>query len=291
MIGFRKSGIGSRLHRTVRGVVLTAAGTFTAVAMTAEAPAQQAATDLSAIVMAEGVDPARSALLVVRLEDGAEWASGGARVDQRLEPASTSKIPHTLIALETGLVDGPETSFAWDGVERSIAAWNQDQTMATAYARSAVWVYQQITSSLGRATMADWLERFDYGNHDVGGAADLTTYWLAGPLAISVREQTDFLARLARQDLPLSEQTYAAAAQIMRADGGDGWTLYAKTGWRSDGELMDIGWHVGWLESTVRGEAETYVFAFNMDMADPEHDLRRRSGTARAALTAIGALP
>ena len=291
MIGFRKSGIGSRLHRTVRGVVLTAAGTFAAVAMTAEASAQQPATDLSAIVMAEGVDPARSALLIVRLQDGAQWASGGARISERFEPASTSKIPHTLIALETGLVDGPETAFAWDGVERSIAAWNQDQTMATAYARSAVWVYQQITASLGRATMAERLERFDYGNHEVGGDADLTTYWLAGPLAISVREQTGFLARLAQQELPLSEQTYAAAATIMQADAGEGWTLYAKTGWRSDGERMDIGWYVGWLETTVRGEVETYVFAFNMDMPDPEHDLPGRIGAVRAALTAIGGLP
>ena len=271
--------------------ILFAAFLLTACQTAIDASPPETPTDLSALVAGEGADVSRSALLIVRLEDGARWASGGARIDERFQPASTSKIPHTLIALETGLVHGPDTPFAWDGVDRSIAAWNQDQTMATAFARSAVWVYQEIASRLGRETMSDWLTRFDYGNQDVGGEADLTTYWLRGPLAISAREQTDFLERLVRRDLPLSDRTYAIGEAIMRTDAGDGWTLYAKTGWRHDGVTVDIGWYVGWLETTVQGRAQTYVFAFNLDMLDPQQDRGRRAGTVRAALTEIGALP
>jgi hypothetical protein len=37
-----------------------------------------------------GVDPSRSAMLIVRLEDGATWSSGADRVDQRFVAASTS---------------------------------------------------------------------------------------------------------------------------------------------------------------------------------------------------------
>ena len=37
--------------------------------------------------------------------------------------------------------------------------------------------------------------------------------------------------------------------------------------------------------------AGTYVFAFNLDMPDPEHDRALRIATVRAALREIGALP
>lgn len=290
---------GARLRRAVRVVLVLAAGSVAALPSSASGDAETSAlgamTDLSEVVAARGVDTARAALLIVRLEDGARWGSGGARIDERFAPASTSKIPHTLIALETGLADGADTPFAWDGVERGIRSWNQDQTLATAFRRSAVWVYQEITTRLGGAAMADWLARFGYGNQDVGAEDDLTTYWLRGPLAISAREQTAFLERLVRRELPLSDRTYAIAEEIMRADTGDGWSLYGKTGWRRDGVNTDLGWYVGWLETTAGvagdGRAETYVFAFNMDMPDPEHDRVLRIGTVRAALTAIGALP
>lgn len=255
------------------------------------AMAQATDLDLSGIVAENGVDVSRSALIVRHLQDGTEWTAGGVRLDDRFSPASSSKIPHTLIALETGLATGADTAFVWDGIDRHFASWNQDQTLASAYARSAVWVYQQITTELGGDTMSDWLSRFGYGNHNVGGEDDLTTYWLRGPLAISAREQTDFLERLATQRLPLSDRTYEIAETIMRVDGDDDWTLYAKTGWRHDDVNIDIGWYVGWLETTVSGEAETYVFAFNMDMPNPAEDLDRRIDTVLAVLSEIGALP
>ena len=291
--------VGSQLRRAVRVVLALAAVGVAALPSSAGGDAGTSApgamTDLSDVVTARGVDASRAALLIVRLEDGAEWGAGGARIDERFAPASTSKIPHTLIALETGLTYSAETPFQWDGVDRGIRSWNQDQTLATAFRRSAVWVYQQVTSRLGRVAMANWLAQLDYGNHDVGDDDDLTTYWLRGPLAISAREQTDFLERLVRRELPLSDRTYTIAEEIMRADAGDGWSLYGKTGWRRDGVNTDLGWYVGWLETTAgeagEGPAETYVFAFNMDMLDPEHDRVLRIGTVRAALTAIGALP
>jgi len=53
-------------------------------------------------------------------------------------PASTFKIANSLIALETGVVSDPDKDvFKWDGVTRSIEAWNKDHTMRTAIAASA----------------------------------------------------------------------------------------------------------------------------------------------------------
>ena len=279
----------SRLGRTARNALAAAVVLLLPTGAAALEPPQ--VFDLTEFVAGRGVDPARSALLIVRLEDAAQWSSGGARIDQRFEPASTSKIPHTLIALETGAVEGPEVPFAWDGADRGIRSWNRDQTLATAYTNSVVWVYQRIVGGLGGPTMADWLARLDYGNADIGGPDDLTTYWLRGPLAISVREQTLFLDRLVHRSLPFSDRTYDLGLEVMRADAGDGWTLYAKSGWRSDGVRVDLGWYVGWLETTAPGMAGTYVFAFNLDMPDPEHDRALRIATVRAALRAIGALP
>ena len=246
--------------------------------------------DLSAIVSAEGVDPGTSALLIVRLEDSEEWTSGGSRIDTQFSPASTSKIPHTLIALETGYARGPEASFKWDGKKRFYDPWNQDQTLSTAYAYSAVWVYQKITRDLGYETMSDWIRRLEYGNRNIGTVDDLTTYWLRGPLEISAREQIQFISKLANDTLPLRPDTLLVGKQIMVADKGDDWTLYAKTGWRSDGINTDIGWYVGWLQKLEEGQQHTYAFAFNMDMPEAS-DLAKRKTVVRSAFATLGLIP
>jgi beta-lactamase class D len=134
--------------------------------------------------------------------------------------------------------------------------------------------------------MGTWLERFDYGNHDVGGPENLTTYWLDGPLMISAREQVAFLTKLAKNDLPLRPATLADGRRIMRADGGDGWTLYAKTGWGRQPDAADVGWYVGWVE---REPGPDWIFALNLDMPD-EATREKRIPLARAVLAELGAI-
>ena len=248
---------------------------------------QEIQADLSGVVKSEGVDPENAALLIVRLEDGAEWTSGAARIETPYPPASTSKIPHTLIALETGYADGPNTVFKWDGTKRFFEAWNQDQTLSSAFKYSTVWVYQQITRELGYDTMSEWMSRLGYGNSDIGTPDDLTTYWLVGPLETSARNQVEFLSKLASETLPFTADTYLMGKQIMQADQGDDWTLFAKSGWRMDRENTDIGWYVGWVDHIEEGQEHTYVFAFNMDMAEAS-DRARRQAVVRSALTYLG---
>ena len=253
-------------------------------------PAQGADFSLESSVEAAGVDPVRAALVVTRLEDGRTWTSGGDRIDQRFVAASTSKIPHTLIAIETGAVSGPDEWFEWDGQKRFLPAWNRSQTLADAFRNSTVWIYQIITPRIGSVALHDWLARFGYGNADTGGPDAVTTYWLKGPLQISAAEQAAFLTRLVQRELPLSERTYDLAIPVMLADEGETWRLYAKSGWYSSDSDQDIGWYVGWLEQPGGAAPGTYVFAFNMDVDTPETDILKRPAAVRQALADIGAL-
>ena len=120
-------------------------------------------------LIAEGVSPSKAAVLIVRLEDGQRWQSGGSRLEQRFVAASTSKIPHTLIALETGVVRSADQTFKWDGQQRFLDSWNEDQTFADAFQRSTVWIYQTITTRIGSAPLSQWLGAFAYGNAATGG--------------------------------------------------------------------------------------------------------------------------
>jgi len=237
--------------------------------------------DFGTILTEQNIDPARAAILIVNPDTGQSWSHGGERIDERFVAASTSKIPHSLIALEEGYVAGPDTLFKWDGVKRWVEGWNQDQTMARAYARSAVWVFQDITQTLGFEKMAAGLEMFNYGNKAIGTPDEITTYWLEGPLKISAREQVTFLTKLRAESFPLKAATYKIGKEIMASGRDDG--RFAKTGWYYSDEHQDIGWYVGW-QATPDG---TYIFAFNMDMDDRANDPPKRVQVVEAALAAI----
>jgi beta-lactamase class D len=268
------------------GLVLALTACLLAACMTLTRP-----PPLSASVAAAGVDPDTSTLVVYRLEDERTWISNPDRAKERFAPASTSKIPHTLIALETGAVSGPDEVFEWDGIKRFADSWNETQDFASAYKRSTVWIYQAVTPRIGSAALHEWLAAFDYGNAETGALEDVSQYWLRGPLAISAEEQAAFLARLAHRTLPLSARTYQRAVPMMVADSGPGWTLYGKTGWKSVEGETDIGWFVGWLEQTGGDAPGTYAFAFNMNMTDPQIDAQKRKAVVLGALSDIGALP
>ena len=263
---------------------------FAVVLSACQSPVVSATGNLDHILENQALSPDVAALVIYRLEDERVWTSSGDRPAERFVAASTSKIPHTLIALETGAVSGPDELFEWDGEVRFVPGWNESQDFATAFRRSTVWIYQTITPRIGSATLGDWLAKFDFGNANTGGADDIQTYWLKGPLEISAHEQIGFLAKLAARTLPLSAETYTQALPIMLEKSGEGWTLYGKTGWKSVKGETDIGWYVGWLEQTAGEAPGTYAFALNMNMRGDNPPLQKRRAAVHEALIAIGAL-
>ena len=239
---------------------------------------------------AEGIDPSKSALVILRLEDEHVWSSGGARIHERFTPASTSKIPHTLLAYETGAVKGPGERFTWDAQKRFVDSWNEDQDFAAAFQRSTVWIYQIVVPRIGAERLTAAFEAFGYGNADIGGPELISRYWLEGPLAISAAEQAAFLSRLARRTLPLSARTFELGVPMMEAGRGEGWVMYAKSGWKSVPGETDLGWYAGWIEQTGGPAPGTYVFVLNMDMDGTMEDASRRRPAVRRGLEMIGAL-
>ena len=83
------------------------------------------------------------------------YSSAPMRIYDRFLPASTFKILHSLIALETGVVSDETHVIPWDRTERDVAAWNRDMNMQEAIACSAVWFYQELARRLGRERMED----------------------------------------------------------------------------------------------------------------------------------------
>ncbi|MFP2906576.1 penicillin-binding transpeptidase domain-containing protein [Pyxidicoccus sp. 3LFB2] len=146
--------------------------------------------------------------LLMDLETGTVTRNDAAKCAKRLVPASSFKVPHALIALETGVVSSTTEVRKWDGTKHAVQMWNQDQSLDTAMRRSALWFFQGTAKQIGRKRMEEWLKRFDYGNADASG--DITRFWLGGPLRVSPDEQLAFLARMYRGELPVSAKTLEA---------------------------------------------------------------------------------
>jgi len=190
------------------------------------------------------------------------------RAETGFLPASTFKIPNSLIALETGVAaDADRTVFPWDQVVRDIDAWNRDHTLRSAFKASAVPVYQDIARKIGSERMQDYVGKFDYGNRDISGAID--SFWLEGKLRISAMQQVAFLHKLYRRELPVSARSQQIVRDIMFLEEIEFGELRGKTGavgiTTARGSKATMGWLVGWLE---RAGQPPLIFAMNIDVRE-----------------------
>lgn len=175
-------------------------------------------------------------------------------------PASTFKIPHSMVALEAGVVEGPDTILPWDRQDYSVVDWNQDLRFREAFRLSCLPCYRAIARRVGQAAEQDWVNRLDYGNRDSSGGVDM--FWVRGGLRITPLQQIDFLRRFDGNRLPISERTADLVRDIMTLDVTEDYVLRAKTGSAMPpDEPHEAGWFVGWLE---RGERRIF-FALLID--------------------------
>lgn len=208
-----------------------------------------------------------------------------ARCNTRFTPASTFKIPNSIIGLETGVIADENFVIPWDGVKRWNEDWNRDLDMKTAIKVSAVPYYQELARRVGNIRMAELVGKLNYGNKDI---SPIDSFWLNGSMRISQFEQIDFLKRLYKNELPVSQRSMDITKQIILNEDTLGYKLRAKTGW-GDQDNKNIGWWVGWVETTV----DVYFFATNIEAGDPAGDkfLEARKMITRKILTELGALP
>jgi beta-lactamase class D len=188
------------------------------------------------------------------------WVHNLARARKGFLPASTFKIPNSLIALQLGAVEDVAEVLPWDGTTRSRKSLNRDHDMRSAIRYSVVWFYQEMARRIGFDRMTLWLAQLNYGNQDVSAGID--QFWLSGEFRISALEQTEFLRELAAHRLPFEAGIMDQVHDILLVDQGPGYRMFAKTGWAVAPD-PDIGWYVGWVDS----QAGRHVFVANLDIA------------------------
>ena len=218
------------------------------------------------------------------LQTGRLLISDPQRGEQRFIPASTFKMLNALIALQAGVVSGPDEVFKWDGQPSFIKSWERDLTLTEAMRESAVPIYQEVARRIGQQRMQQFVNATDFGNNNIGQAID--RFWLDGPLAISAIEEARFTARLAQGQLPFDQAVQAKVRAMLPSEKTADYHLFGKTGWAKDQQPM-IGWYSGWVE---RADGERFAFSLNMDIASSA-ELGKRQALAKAALVALQIIP
>lgn len=170
-------------------------------------------------------------------------------------PASTFKIPNTLIILEEGLIKDKLELIKWDGKDREYAPWNKDQTLKSAFQYSCVWCYQLFSKIIGDKKYQTYLHQFDYGNRLTG--SDISRFWLDGALRISVKEQIKFLRKVHSENLPVQKIHIKTLKSIMLSEENENYKIWSKTGWSGKD-----GWYVGYLVI----DNKTWFFANHIEI-------------------------
>lgn len=184
--------------------------------------------------------------------------------DQRFSPASTFKVPLSLIGYDAGILIDEHTP-AWDYKPEFNAVKRDQKTVdPTIWEKDSVlWFSREITRRLGSERFAGYVSKFDYGNTDVSGNAgkndSLTRSWVNSSLKISPVEQVNFLRRLLDRNPPVSDKAFAMTKAILPTFQAGGWTVQGKTGstrLRNDADKVrddrSLGWFVGWAQKDGR---------------------------------------
>ena len=210
------------------------------------------------------------------------YSSAPMRIYDRFLPASTFKILHSLIALETGVVSDETQVISWDRTERDVKEWNRDMNMQEAIACSAVWFYQELARRIGRERMEDWVHRANYGNGETGDAID--SFWLDGKLRISALEQLNFMRRLKTGNLRFSKRNMDIVRNIVIRGKNERGVLRGKTG-----TVMRRPPHMGWDVGYVENKGRTLFFVTVTEHPDPAVIASAREAVTRRILHELDA--
>lgn len=214
-------------------------------------------------------------IIISSLDGKAQYLFNEKRSKKRLLPASTFKIPNTLIALDEGVIADEKEVIGWDGKDRGWSEWNKDQSLETAFPVSCVWFYQELARRVGNDRYLSHFKRLGYGNGRTG--PEVTTFWLNGDLKISAEEQIAFLKKLYKEELPYKKQHIQLLKKIMMVEETPDYTVRAKTGW-----AMRIKHQHGWYVGYVEAKGQVWFFAMNIDIREKSDAVFRKEITMAA---------
>lgn len=171
-------------------------------------------------------------------------------------PASTFKIPNSIIGLELKILENDQTVFKWDGTDRFLPVWEQDLTLKEAFQTSCVPCYQELAREIGIKRMKEYIEKLKFGEMYMTEKS-IDNFWLIGSSKINTFQQIDFLKRLNEEQLPISKSTCKTVKSIMEIESKEDYSLSGKTGLSVVSGKKDIGWFVGY----VKKKGNVYYFA------------------------------
>jgi len=218
-----------------------------------------------------------------------------ARCTMGRRPYSTFKLANSLIAVDAGVLDGPDAPMTWDkqaipDEKKYLDAWRKDHTLRSAIKVSSVPHFRTLARTIGEARMKAGLAKLDYGNQNIGGGLD--KFWLSGDIRISAEQQLAFVDKLANGELAVSAKAQAVVREISTLETKGTRVLHGKTG-SGPGSDRDppasdyLVWQVGWIE-----DGTTIVpYAAWLEVTGGTFDDARakRDALLRETLAALGA--
>lgn len=225
---------------------------------------------------------------------GKLYESDHARCARARRPYSTFKLANALIALDSGILDGPDAAMTWDHAKIPDQKgfrpeWREPQTLRSALAVSAVPHFRTLALRIGEDRMRAGLEKLHYGNRELSGGLDL--FWLRGGLRISAAEQLVFVDALAHRKLDVAKTAQDVVAEISTLETKGDAVLHGKTGAGplESGKAGWLVWQVGWIE---QGRKRLPYAAWMDSTAKSLDDARAaRDKRLRATLDTLGAFP
>jgi len=195
-------------------------------------------------------------------------------------PASTFKIPNSLIALQEKVIK-PGEILKWDGEDKTfkgktVKSWNSDTDIERAFKKSTIWFYVELAKKIKKENYKKYLKTFNYGNSNIDEKG--YDFWNYGDFTVTPENQIKFLVKLHENSLPLSKKNIQYVKSIMVQDKNENYILRGKTGWGVKNN-QEIGWYIGYIEN----KTNTYFFATRIIC--PSEDLPKNFSKSRKDIT------
>jgi beta-lactamase class D len=239
--------------------------------------------------------------LLLDLATGITQVSEAQSCDLPTSPASTFKIPNSLIGLETGVTAGADAIRQFDPDKHGYAQWGrEDLTLTEAVRQSVVWYFRELAADVGPERMQQMLDRLDYGNAQIGD--DVTMFWLDGTLTISGRQQLDFLRRMWTGQLDVAPEHVRTLEGILTqplrslegrvSDSTDfeaAWSAEVEAQFKTGTNDYETG-SVTWLVGRLRSDQRDVIFVSRVISDQPISQISPATEAALRELITLGLL-
>ncbi len=232
-------------------------------------------SELQTILNASEVN---GAILIFDFYENKYYSNNFKEARKSVIPASTFKIVHSIIGLETNILESEATIFKWKGEKREFPIWEKDLTLKEAFQKSCVPCYQELARKIGTKQMSQYLSKLNFGEMKVNDET-IDNFWLVGQSKINSFQQIDFLKRLFNKEINISKSTNETILKILKIRENPNFLLSGKTGLGMNPN-GNIGWFVGFIQKGKK------VYYFATRISPNKRDMpQKKFNTVRKTVT------